>query len=258
MEFRDKVAVVTGGTSGIGLETVLRLAQQGAIGVAIGLAEEDLPKVAEERGVSLDFFRADVAEPGDVIALASMLQERYGRVDCLVNAAGVQIFGSALDTNLADWNSSLAVNLTGPFLVAQALLPLMTGGGSIVNISSVVALVAGKRRLPYAAAKSGLLGMTRAMALDHAEDGIRVNAVCPGAVETPMLHKAWSTVGSGQTADSMRAALEQVTPLGRVGTVADIAELILFLCGPHSSFITGATFTIDGGITAQLAASQAR
>jgi NAD(P)-dependent dehydrogenase (short-subunit alcohol dehydrogenase family) len=179
-------------------------------------------------------------------------------VAALVNAAGVMLLGTTLDVPLEDWERSLAVNLTGVLLSSRAVIPHMRRGSGVVNIASVVALAAGRRRVAYAAAKAGVIGMTRAMALDHAADGIRVNVICPGAVETPMLHGAWAAVAPQTPAESMRAALEAGTPLGRVASPEDIADLIAFLCGPQSSFITGAVIPIDGGITAQLAASQAR
>lgn len=257
-EFSGKVGIFMGGTSGIGLETAKHFVEKGGTAIACGLGAGALEIPKGEQGRRLRFRELDVTDIAQLQEFANELKAENLVVDVLVNAAGIMVFGNAIDTSLADWEKCIAVNMTGTFLSSQAIVPLMERGGSIVNIASVVALAAGKRRLPYAAAKAGVIGITKAMAVDHASAGIRVNAVAPGAIETPMLHHAWKNVAPQKSHDEMRKALVDATPLGLVGEPSHVADLILFLCSNSSKFITGAIIPVDGGVTAQLAVSQAR
>jgi len=257
-EFSGKVGIFMGATSGIGLETARLFAKKGGVAIACGLAARDLEGQCGGQEQQLRFRELDVTDIAQLKAFASDLREENLVIDVLVNAAGIMVFGSATDTPLADWEKCIAVNMTGTFLSSQAIIPLMQRGGAVVNIASVVALAAGKRRLPYAAAKAGVIGITKAMAVDHAAAGIRVNAVAPGAIETPMLHHAWSNVAPEKSHEEMRKALMDATPLGLVGSPSHVADLILFLCSDASKFITGAVIPVDGGVTSQLAVSQAR
>lgn len=257
-EFFGKVGIFMGATSGIGLEAAQHFVKKGGLAIACGLGAKNLEALNAEYGQQLRRRELDVTDVAQLQALARELESENLTVDVLVNAAGVMVFGSATDTSLADWEKCISVNMTGTFLSSQTFIPLMKRGGAIVNISSVVALAAGKRRLPYAAAKAGVIGITKAMAVDHAAAGIRVNAVAPGAIETPMLHHAWKSIAPQKSHEEMRNALIDATPLGLVGKPSHVAELILFLCGDSSKFITGTVIPVDGGVTAQLAVSQAR
>jgi NAD(P)-dependent dehydrogenase (short-subunit alcohol dehydrogenase family) len=202
----------------------------------------------------------DVTDPSSVARCLESIGRTSGRLDVVVNAAGVMTYGRAEDVTDDAWRRTIDVNLSGTFYVSRAALPLMraSGGGVVVNFSSIVALATGRSRVAYSAAKSGILGLTRAMALDHATDRIRVVAICPGAIETEMLRQTWRTVRPDVPEDEMRRITADGTPLGRIGSTADIADAVEFLASDRASFVTGQAFVIDGGLLAQLATPQAR
>ena len=252
-----KVAIVTGGSTGIGRAAARRLAEGGAAVVIASHDEDSLREAVDElRGVrpAIEAVRADVRSEDDVRALCVATVQRHGGIDVLVNSAGIQRYGTVVDTDLALWDEVLEVNLRGAYLTARHAIPSMRerGGGSIVNVASVQALAAQTDVAAYAASKGGLVALTRAMALDHAPEGIRVNAVCPGSVDTPMLHWA-ADLHKGD--DSVEHVLEQwgaSHPLGRLCRPEEVAELIAFLAGPRSSYMTGAEHMVDGGLLARL------
>lgn len=257
-EFEGKAAVVTGGSQGIGLSAARRLASAGAAVVLCGHDDASVESaVATLRAESLevDGLRADVTSSAEVEGLVRRAVERYGGVDVLVNSAGIQRYGTVVDTPEQLWDEVLAVNLKGMFLAAKHCVPEMRrrGGGAIVNVASVQALGAQKSVVAYCASKGGVVALTRAIAIDHAGEGIRCNVICPASVDTPMLRWAAGLFGEGRDPDALVADWGRTHPLGRVARAEEVAELIAFLASDRSSFVTGAEYRIDGGLTAALA-----
>jgi len=258
-EFDGKVAVVTGGGGeGIGAATARRLAGAGAHVVVGDNSEEKAEQVASalrDRGHQAVGIAADESQAAEMEQLAAVAVEHFGGLDILVNSAGIQRYGTVVDTDEATWDEVMAVNLKGMFLAAKHAIPRMRqrGGGVIVNVSSIQALASQRNVAAYAASKGAVNALTRAMALDHAADSIRVVAVCPGSVDTPMLrHSADLFKGEG-TADATLAAWGRMHPLGRIARPEEVAEMIAFLASPRASFVTGGEYTVDGGLTAALA-----
>jgi NAD(P)-dependent dehydrogenase (short-subunit alcohol dehydrogenase family) len=257
-EFAGKVALVTGGATGIGKATALRLASGGAQVVICGRRAEAVQATVAEAlsaGLELAGRPADVTVGADMAGLVGFTVERFGGLDILVNNAGVGTFGSVVDMAEADWRAAMAINLDGVFLASKHAIPAMRrrGGGAIVNVASVHSFATIGPRIAYVTSKTALLGMTRGMALNHAADGIRVNAVCPGPIETPMLRDSWARMFPGRSADETLAAQGRKLPLGRIGRPEDIAEAIAFLASARAAFITGTDLKVDGGLLALLA-----
>ena len=240
-----KSVLVTGAARGIGLATAeLFLAE----GWRVALLDIDGPAQIEavEALSSDDAFAivGDVAIPEDVTRAVGEIEARFGRLDALVNNAGVAIFKPALETTYEDWARTLDVNLTGPFLTSQACAPLMlkAGGGAIVNVGSISGQRASTLRVAYGTSKSALMHLTRQLAAEFAEIGIRVNAVAPGPVDTAMAKKVHSP--------EIRADYHAAIPLARYGVEEEIGNVIHFLCSPQASYITGETIAVDGGFAA--------
>ncbi len=243
---QDRVAVVTGGCSGIGLASVERLAAEGARVVIGDVDDRRGPEVA----ASVDglYVRTDVTSLDDVDALFAAAQDTYGAVDIAFNNAGISPpeDDSILDTDLDAWRRVQEVNLTSVYLCCKAALPhmLAQGRGSIINTASFVAVMgAATSQISYSASKGGVLSMSRELGVQFARQGIRVNALCPGPVNTPLLQELFAS-------DPERAARRLVhVPLGRFAEPVEIANAVLFLASDESSFITASTFLVDGGIS---------
>ena len=240
-----KVAIVTGGTRGIGRAIAERFAAAGAR--VVTSARREPRKRIRQEGVT--FVRADVARESDVQALFDQTQERFGRLDVLVNNAAVQIEKSIEHTSEAEWDALMNVNLKGVFLCCrQALAPMRAGGGgSIVNVGSYDGFVADPGLAAYCASKGGVHALSRAIAVDHGKDGIRCNVICPGWIRTEMMDAYLHSLPDPEEAE--RAVIDQHL-LGRLGRPEDIANLALWLAGDESAFATGQLYVHDGGLTA--------
>jgi NAD(P)-dependent dehydrogenase (short-subunit alcohol dehydrogenase family) len=243
--------MVTGAAQGIGFGIAERFLEAGASVAAVDVQAGRIQDAAEQLGLKgpVLAIAADVSVEEQVEAAVEETVKRFGRLDVLVNNAGIEVLGSASEISAERWDHQLDVNLRGAFLCSKYALEKMHGrGGAIVNIASVHAFASYPGVVAYDASKAGMLGMTRAMALDHGKDGIRVNAICPGYINTPMLD-AWLKIVPDPE-EAMRGILKY-HPLGRIGTPRDIAEAVLFLASEAASFVTGATLVVDGGMTIQ-------
>jgi NAD(P)-dependent dehydrogenase (short-subunit alcohol dehydrogenase family) len=247
-EFANKILLITGATSGIGKATALRFAQDGASIAAVGRNETALLELHKEiEGASGQFLaiRADLSLKDEFEEVVSQTLEHFGGIDVLVNAAGHISSGTIENTSLEAWDAMLNINLRAPFILMQKALPsIVERRGNIVNVSSVTGLRAFPGVLAYCVSKAGLDQLTRCAALELAAKGVRVNAVNPGVVVTE-IHKR-----GGMTEEQYNVFLEHsktTHPLGRVGEAREIAELIFFLASDRASWITGATYSIDGG-----------
>jgi NAD(P)-dependent dehydrogenase (short-subunit alcohol dehydrogenase family) len=244
-----KVAIVTGGSAGIGRATAVAFAAEGA-SVTVADVDDDRGKevvvAIEESGGHAFFVHADVSVADDVRAMVEATVERFGRLDFAFNNAGIE--GQPAPTaecTRENWDRTLGINLTGVFLCMQAEIPAMlaSGGGAIVNCASIAGLVGFPGMVAYVATKHGVVGATRATALELAPQGIRVNAVCPGAIETEMVMRA---------AQAQPELIDQTVaahPIGRMGRPEEIASSVLWLCSESASFVTGQALAVDGGYT---------
>lgn len=246
MRLKNKVAIITGGGRGIGHGIAVAFAREGAKVVIAGRDLEKLESTAKEIGPACLPMLADVSQAGDIARLVDSAAAAWGGIHILVNNAGVLLPGTAESHTVEEWDQTFAINVRGLWLLSRAVLPHMraTGSGSIVNIASVLSLVAARNRVAYSASKGAVLALTRAMALDHAREKIRVNCICPGIVDTEMVAR----FNLDETARRQRLALH---PLGRFAQPEDIAGAAVFLASDESSWVTGAAFPVDGGYTAQ-------
>ena len=256
-DFDGKAAIVTGGALGIGQAVAKKLAEEGASVVICSDREDQVEEAAEElRGEKLEVqgLRADVTSSDDMRRLVAFTVENYGGVDILVNSAGVQRYGTVVETEEDVWDEVLAINLKGIYLASKHAIPEMRerGGGTIVNLSSVQAFASQKGVAAYTASKGGVNALTRAMALDHAEENIRVNAVCPASVDTPMLRWAADLFKGEKSVEETVGDWGRMHPIGRVAKPEEVAEVIAFLASPKASFVTGGEYKVDGGMLAAL------
>jgi NAD(P)-dependent dehydrogenase (short-subunit alcohol dehydrogenase family) len=252
MRLKDKVALITGGTSGIGEATALLFSKEGAKVAITGRNNERGTAVVQQikqQGGDATFIRADVSLAADCRRAVDETVRAFGRLDILFNNAGVFYPQTALECSEQQWDEQINVNLKGTFLMSKFALPSMIaqGQGVIINNSSGWGLVGGDHAVAYCASKGGVVLMTKAMAIDHGRQGIRVNCICPGDVETPMLPADAKMRGL-----SWDKYLQDCNnrPMGRIGSPDEIAKAVLFLASDDSSFMTGAALVVDGGGTA--------
>ena len=247
-----KSAVITGGGTGIGQAIALAFAREGAQVVVAGRRKEKLDEtlhLLQQAGCSALAFECDVTKAADTQRVVKSAEDTFGKVNVLVNNAGALSVSTVENITEEDWDHVMATNVKGPFLMSRAALPAMrrAGGGSIINVGSVLGIVAIRDRAAYCASKGGVSMLTKAMALDHAQDNIRVNCVCPSIVESDMTRNLFAETEVGQQARESRLAS---IPLGRFGKPADIAGLTVFLASEESSWMTGTVIPVDGGVTA--------
>jgi NAD(P)-dependent dehydrogenase (short-subunit alcohol dehydrogenase family) len=252
MRLKDKIALITGGTSGIGKATAILFAKEGANVAITGRSEERGAAVTDQitqNGGNAIFLRADVSLASDCQSAVAQTLEAFGHLDILFNNAGVFYPQTALECSEKEWDEQIDVNLKGTFLMSKFALPSMIaqGHGVIINNSSGWGIVGGDHAVAYCASKGGVVLMTKAMAIDHGRKGVRVNCICPGDVETPML-----PADAKMRSLSWTSYLEDCNkrPMGRIGTPEEIAKAVLFLASDDSSFMTGAALVVDGGGTA--------
>jgi NAD(P)-dependent dehydrogenase (short-subunit alcohol dehydrogenase family) len=246
-----KVALITGAASGIGAGIAELFAESGYAVAAVDIDGEGVQRMARK----LSAHARAIAIPADIgvqdqaqAAVAAVIRE-FGNLSVLVNNAGIEVSGAVTDLDVTQWDRQIAVNLRGAFLMSRYSIPAMRERGSaIIHISSVHAFVSWAGSAAYDATKAGLLGLTRAMAIDHGPEGIRVNAICPGYIDTPLMQKWLDSVSDREA--TMRQVLG-VHPVGRIGTPRDVAQAALFLASDAASFISGTCLVVDGGMTAQ-------
>lgn len=256
-EFEGRIALVTG-TSGIGRACALDLARSGASVFCLGIdatANDELRALAAGEGLTLEVQACDVSSPSQVEAAFAALQDRFGGLDVIVNSAAIHPYGTVVDTDPDLFLKAYAVNVGSIQLTARSGIPMMRarGGGAIVNISSVQGQACQKNVAAYVATKGAIHALTRAMALDHAGDRIRVNSVSPGSVRTPILELAARTFdGDGADIDDVFRRFGAAHPIGRIGEPEEVAGLVSFLASDRAGFVTGADYRIDGGLLAGL------
>ena len=240
-----KTAVVTGGEGGIGQAICDRFAKEGA-----RVVSADLQKRSEPRD-GIDFRSLDVTSEENAVSLFAGLEKDWEKLDVLVNAAGIEIEKTIEETSLDDWNRIFAINVTGTFLASKYALPLLrkSSGASVINFGSYDGFIADPGLAAYCATKGAVHALTRAMACDHGPEGIRVNAVCPGYVETPMLA---SFFGDGADSEAQREAAREVHPTKTYGQPEDIANLVNWLASDEARYASGQLWIIDGGLSAQV------
>ena len=249
LSLQGKAAMVTGAASGIGRGIALRLSE---VGARIAVLDIDEMKAAEtaieiqKRGGEAVALKCDVRSAADCRAATGSVLELWGKIDILCNCAGIAIRKDIVELTENEWDLALDVTLKSIYLLSHEVVPHMirNGGGSIINIGSGWSLKGGPRAAAYCAAKGGAVNLTRAMAIDHGKHNIRVNCVCPGDIDTPMLRSECAQLGE-DAAKFMQEAANR--PLARVGTPDDVANAVLFLTSPMSSWITGAALVVDGG-----------
>ncbi|BAM01326.1 MULTISPECIES: SDR family NAD(P)-dependent oxidoreductase [Caldilinea] len=253
MEFQEKIVVITGASKGIGKAAALAFAREGA---RVAVADRD-PAAGEatarelrDLGREALFIQVDVSQEDQVRAMVHSVLERWGRLDVLVNNAGIYMQGDVTETSVEQWEHVLRVNLTGAFLCTKYGAQAMLNGGCgvIVNVASEAGLVGIPKQVAYNVSKAGMISLTKSCAVDLARRGIRVNCVCPGTTETPLVQKALQQAPDPSAA---RRHLEEVRPLNRLGTPEEIATAILLLASDRMAYATGAVLSVDGGYTAQ-------
>lgn len=253
MRVAEQVAVVTGATSGLGEAIAKRMAEEGAKVAVVGRNQkrgEGVVAHIRQKGGVAEFFQADVTVEAEVEAMIEAVSRQFGKLDIVVNNAGVVIPGSVATVKKEEWDEVFAVNVTSTYLVSHYSLPhlIKQKSGSIINIASEAGLKGLANRAAYCAAKAAVVGMTKAMTVDHAADGVRVNCICPGTIETPMIKEMLAK--HPQPEELMEQFLSRrVTP--QLGTAEEIAEACVYFALPDNKYVTGAVLSIDGGALAK-------
>ncbi|MGI9503277.1 MAG: SDR family NAD(P)-dependent oxidoreductase [Geminicoccaceae bacterium] len=242
----EKIALVTGGCGGIGQAICARFADEGAVVYAADIVKSD-----GELPAGVSFLELDVTREESVREAIGAIEAAHGRLDVLVNTAAREIEKTVEETSLDDWNGIFAINVAGTFLVCKYGLPLLraAGGGSIINFGSYDGFIADPQLAAYCATKGAVHALTRAMACDHGSEGIRVNAICPGFIDTPMLQ---SFFGSSGDIESLKDEVRRIHPVRRYGTPQDVASLAAWLACDESVYASGQLWVLDGGLTAQV------
>lgn len=259
MMLNGKTALVTGARGGIGRAIVARFIKEGAVVFSADLTPEgSLAGDSEDGSI---FVKLDVTREEDAIAAMETVRSAEGKLDILVNAAGIEIEKTIEETSLEEWNRSFAVNVTGTFLASKHALPLLreaaksAAGASLINFGSYDGFIADPGLAAYCATKGAVHALTRAMACDHGPEGIRVNAVCPGYIDTPMLQSFFNgdgSGGSGGNIETLQQAVRDVHPLRTYGTPKDIANLVTWLASDEARYASGQLWVLDGGLSAQV------
>ncbi len=259
MKLQGKIALVTGGRGGIGRAIVARFLREGAIVYTADLTPQGSLTKHDDDGSR--FVAMNVADEAAVKAAMARIEADGGKLDILVNAAGIEIEKTIEDTTLEEWNQSFAVNCTGTFLTSKYALPLMRAAAkigasaSIINFGSYDGFIADPGLAAYCATKGAVHALTRAMACDHGPEGIRVNAICPGYIDTPMLQSFFTGDGSGgggKSIDELQQAVRDVHPMRTYGTPEDIANLVNWLASDEARYASGQLWVLDGGLSAQV------
>ncbi len=257
MDLSNKVAIVTGGAKGIGLASAECMLRQGAVVMIVdwsGDAASAAVKSLTALSKGVDSVVADISKAADAEKAIKATVARFGGVDVLVNNAGIQTFGDPVTTTEEVWDKTMNVNLKGHWLMSKYAIPemLKRGKGSIVNVSSVQGLASQKNVVAYSTSKHAMIGLTRSMAVDMASRNVRVNCVCPGTVNTPMIH---SIIELDADPGKLKNILDKMHPLGRIAQPSEIGEVIAFLASDRASFMTGSIVVVDGGLIIPLAGS---
>jgi len=260
MRLNNKIALVSGGCGGIGCAIARRFTQEGAIVYSADLAAigNSNPSAKAHNG---RFIQLDITSEQQVMTAMDKISSEIGKLDILVNAAGIELEKTIEQTSLDEWNKSFAVNVTGTFLTCKHALPLLRKAAadgsnpSIINLGSYDGFIADPALAAYCASKGAVHALTRAMAVDHGAEGIRVNAICPGYIDTPMLQKFFNGAGSGgngRTIDNLKEAVCAIHPLHTYGTPEDVAGLALWLASDEARYASGQLWVLDGGLSAQV------
>jgi NAD(P)-dependent dehydrogenase (short-subunit alcohol dehydrogenase family) len=246
---KNKTAIVTGAGSGIGRACAIALAREGTRVVLVGRRKERLEETASAIGKSAFVLAADVSKNNEIARVVEFTMAHFGRLDVLLNNAGVLHIGTAEQITEEQWDETFNINVRGLWLLSRAVLPAMrkAGGGSIINMASVLGINGARNRASYAPSKGAVVLLTKCMAIDHGHEHIRVNAICPSFVETDLTA---AVISHAPNPKSVRAERIAVHPLGRLGQPADIAELAVYLASDESTWVTGSVFPVDGGYLA--------